>query len=91
MSNVESYTVVMLLTVILIIIITNPSPPHSFIPRLKPSFSAMLPTATFLFCFRSEYTDSSDCLLLGPTSEHICFFLLFSFSVLHFLFVVSVR
>jgi len=31
---VESYTVVMLLTFILSI----PSPPHSFIPELKPSF-----------------------------------------------------
>jgi len=35
--TVESYTVVMLLTFILISI---PSPTHSFIPGLKPSFSA---------------------------------------------------
>jgi len=37
--TVESYTVVMLLTFILIII-TIPSPPHSFISGLKPSFFA---------------------------------------------------
>jgi len=37
--TVESYTVVMLLTVILIII-SIPSPTHSFIPGLKPSFYA---------------------------------------------------
>jgi len=37
--TVESYTVVMLLTVILIII-SFPSPTHSFIPGLKPFFSA---------------------------------------------------
>ena len=35
--TVESYTVIMLITVILIIF---PSPTHSFIPGLKPSFSA---------------------------------------------------
>jgi len=35
----ESYTVVMLQTVIFIII-SFPSPTHSFIPGLKPSFSA---------------------------------------------------
>jgi len=41
--TVESYTVVMLLTVIgLLIIISIPSPTHSFIPGLKPSFSANL-------------------------------------------------
>ena len=38
-STIESYTVVMLLTFILIII-SIPSPPHSFIPGLKLSFSA---------------------------------------------------
>jgi len=37
--TVEFYTVVMLLTVILIII-SSLSPPHSFIPDLKPPFSA---------------------------------------------------
>ena len=39
--TVESYIVVILQTVILIIIrSTGTSPPHSFIPGLKPSFSA---------------------------------------------------
>ena len=37
--TVESYTVVMLPTVI-VIIISIPSPPNSSIPDLKPSFSA---------------------------------------------------
>jgi len=36
--TVESYTVVMLLTFILITV-SIPSSPHSFIPGLKPSFS----------------------------------------------------
>ena len=35
------YTVVMLLTFILIII-SIPSPPHSFIPGIKPSFSVQI-------------------------------------------------
>jgi len=47
--TVESYTVVMLLIIILVII-SFPSPIHSFIPGLKPSFSANpSPTAAFLF------------------------------------------
>jgi len=37
--TIEFYTVVMLLTFILVIM-SIPSPPHSFIPDLKPSFSA---------------------------------------------------
>jgi len=61
--------------------------PHSFIPGLKPSFSANIPTAAFLFFFRTDYTDSP---LFTVTSEHILF-LLFSFSVLHVLVVGSVR
>jgi len=40
-KHLESYTVAMLLTVIgLLIIISIPSPHHSFIPGLKPSFFA---------------------------------------------------
>jgi len=55
----------MLLTVILIISSSSSlSPPHSFIPGLKPSFSAILPNAAFLFFFRTDYMDSPDCLLL---------------------------
>jgi len=47
--TVEAYTVVRLLTVILIIS-SSPSPPHSFIPGLKPFFSANpSPTAAFPF------------------------------------------
>ena len=39
--TVQSYSVIMLLTFIfIIIIISMPSPTHSFIPGLKPSFSA---------------------------------------------------
>ena len=38
--TVQSYSVIMLLTFIFIIIISMPSPTHSFIPGLKPSFTA---------------------------------------------------
>jgi len=47
---VAFFTVVMLLTFIFIII-SIPSPFHSFIPGLKPSFSA---NPSFLFFFRTE-------------------------------------
>ena len=57
---VKSCTVVMLLTFILSI----PSPPHSFIPDLKPSFSANSPHRSIPFFFRTDYMDSPDCLLL---------------------------
>ena len=56
----KSCTVVMLLTFILSI----PSPPHSFIPDLKPSFSANSPHRSIPFFFRTDYMDSPDCLLL---------------------------
>jgi len=45
--TLESYTVVMLLTFILIII-SIPLPPHSFMPDLKPSFLQILRTVAFL-------------------------------------------
>ena len=73
--TIEFYTVVMLLTFIHIII-SIPSPAHSFIPALKPSFSANLyRNLPFLqdrlHGFPALFTD---------TSEHTRF-LLFSFSV----------
>ena len=37
---------------------------HSFIPDLKPSFSANLPTAAFPFLLQDWLHDSPDCLLL---------------------------
>ena len=69
-----------------VILISFPSPTHSFIPGLK-SFSSnpshrSLP---FLF-FRTDSTDSPDCLLLLLSVSVFIFF-----SVLHFLVVVSVR
>jgi len=48
MKPAESYTAVMLPTVTLIII-SIPSPPHSFIPVLKPSFSANLSHCSLSF------------------------------------------
>ena len=71
-----------LLTLILIIIII-PSPPQSFIPGLKP-FLQILPIVPFLFFFRTDCTDSPDCL---PIS--VFYFLVFLF--FHFLVVGSVR
>jgi len=85
-STIESYTVIMLLTFIFIII-TIPSPPHSFIPGLKPSFSAN-PSQHSIPFFRTDYIDSLG--LFTYTSEHIRFSL-FSFSVFHFLLVGSMR
>ena len=67
----------MLLTFILIII-SIPSPPHSFIPDLKPPFSANPPHRSLPFFFRTDYMDSPDCLLLHLS---ISVLLLFSFSV----------
>jgi len=68
--TVESYTVVMLLTFICIRpIISIPSHPHSFIPRLKLSFLQILPTVAFFFFFRTDYYGFPG--LFTDTSEHI--------------------
>jgi len=61
---------------------------HVFIPGLKRSFSANPSHRSLPFFLRTDSTDSPDCLVL---LLRISIFLLFSFSVLHFLFVVSVR
>ena len=76
--SVESYTVVVLLTFILIII-GIPSPTHSFTLGLNPSFSANPPYRSLsFFSFRIHYMDFPYCLLL---LLGISVFLLFSFSV----------
>ena len=87
--TVECDTVVMLLTFRLITIIIPP-PVHSFISGLKPSFSANPTHRTFLVFFRTDSTDSTDCL---PTLLlSISVFLLFSFfSVFHFVVVGFMR
>ena len=53
-----------------------PLPVHSFIPDLKPSFS---PNPSHLPFFRTDSTDSLNCLLI--LTEHILFY----FLVFHFL------
>jgi len=84
--TVEFYTVVMLLTFILIII-SIPSPTHSFIPRFKPSFSAN-PSHRSL-SFSSSGLTTWIPRTFTVTCEHIRFF---TFSVFfHFLVVGSVR
>ena len=62
-----------------------PSPPDSFIPSLKPSFSANLFRHSLLFFFRTDSTDSLDCL---PIILSILVFLLYSslFSLFNFWF-----
>jgi len=40
----------------------HPSPPHSFIPGLKPSFSANPSHHSLLFLLLDDYADSPDCL-----------------------------
>ena len=86
--TVESYTVVMLLTVILIIGI--PSPTHSFTLGLNPFFSANPPYRTLsFFSFMFHYMDFPDCLLLLLSTS---VYLLFSFFCFYtFLVVGSVR
>jgi len=81
------YTVGVLLTVILIIS-SIPSPTHSFIPGLKPSFSAN-PSHCSL-SFSSSGLTTWIPWTVTVTSEHIRFYFLV-FSVLHFLVVGSVR
>ena len=54
---------------------------HSFIPGLKPSFSAYPSHRSLPFLSRTMFTD---------TSEHIRFLLLVIFSIFHFLVVGSV-
>jgi len=60
---------VMLLTFILIII-SIPSPPHCFIPGLNLPFLQILFIIAFLF-FRTDYTDSQDCLLILLSWVHV--------------------
>ena len=70
----------MLLTFILVIT-SIPAPPHSFIPRLKPSFSANSSHPAFLFFFRTDCPDSPYCLpILLRVS--IFYFLVFLFTTL---------
>jgi len=85
--NNKNIPIIMLLTFILIII-SIPSPHHSFIPGLKPSFSAN-PSHRYLPFFFSAYsTDFPDCL---PILLSIPFFQFLDFLFFHFLVVDSVR
>jgi len=81
--TVESYTVVMLLTVILIIIISFPSINHSFIPGLRPSFSANPSHRSLSFSSSSGLT-TWILQIFTVTSEHsrfyfFVFFLFYTF------------
>ena len=78
---------VMLLTFILIII-SIPLPPHSFIPGLKLTFSAN-PSHRSLPFFRTDSTDSLDCSPI-PLSMPVFKKFLYFF-VYHFLVVGTVR
>ena len=76
----ESYTVVILLTFILIIL-SIPSPPRSFIPGLNLPFSAN-PTNRSLLFLRLQDRLHGFPLLFTDTSEYIRFLLLvFLFSI----------
>jgi len=77
-----------LVQTVILIIISFPSPTLSFIPDLKPSFSAK-PSHCSLSFSSSGLTTWFPRLLLLLLS--ISVFLLFSLSVLHFIVVVSVR
>ena len=71
----EFYTVLVLLTFVLIIIISIPLPPHTFIQGLNLPFLQILPAVAFLFFYRIDSADSPDCLPI-----------LLSISVFYFLF-----
>ena len=63
--TVESYTVIICQQSYLLFGIPSPSPTHSFIPGLKPSFSANpFHRSPSFFFFRIHYMDSPNCLLL---------------------------
>jgi len=75
----------MLLTFILIIIsIQSPLTLSFQLPFLQ-----ILPTVAFLFFFRTDYTDSPDCLAILLNISVFFYFLVFMF--FHFLVVGSVR
>ena len=80
---------IMLLTFILIIIISIPSPPHSFVPAQNIHFLQILLTVASFFFLETDHMDSPDCFTV--ISEHICFLLLVFFLFLHFLVVGCVR
>jgi len=87
-STVESYTVFICQQSHLLLF-GIPSPTHSFIPGLKPSFSANpFRRRPSFFFFRIRYMDSPDSLLLFLRIT-VFYFLVFLF--LHFLIVGSVR
>jgi len=52
----------------------TPSLFHSRLKKLP--FLLILPTVAFLFFFRTDSTDSPDCLVFTDTSEHICFYVI---------------
>ena len=83
--TVESYTIIISLQSYLLLF-GIPSPTHSFITGLKPSFSANLSHCSpSFFFFNIHYMG-----LFTVISEHICFLLLV-FLFLHFLVVSSLR
>jgi len=79
----------MLLTVILIII-NFPSPTHSFIPGLKPS-PFLENSSHHSLSFSSSGLTTWIPQTFTVTSEHIRFYFLVFFSILHFLVVGSAR
>jgi len=83
----EFYTVVVLLTFVLIIIISSiPLPPHTFIQGLNLPFLQILPAVAFLFFYRIDSADSPDCLPI-LLSISVFYFLFFSvFPLLSFWF-----
>jgi len=77
-------------TVILTIIWYSITPTHSFIPGLKPSFSAN-PSHCSPFFLLLKYSLRGFPGLFTVISEHIFLLLLVFFPFLHFLVVGSVR
>jgi len=80
---------IMLLTFILIIIISIPSPPHSFVPAQNIHFLQILPTVASFFFLETDHMDSPDCLLTLLSIS--VFYVLVFFLFFRFLVVGSVR
>jgi len=87
--TVESYTVFVYQQSYLLLF-GIPSPTDSFVPGLKPSFSAN-PSHCSPFFLLLKYLLRGYPGLFTVISEHICFLVLVFFLFLHFLVVGSMR
>ena len=79
-ESYTAYTVILLLTVVLIII-SSPSPLTLSFQAQNLPFLRILPTAAFLFFFRTDYMDPPDCLLILLSISVFYFLVFFCFTL----------